>query len=117
MIPLRLGKKPHKYKAKPVECDGHKFDSTAEAARYGELVILQRAGKITELTVHPRYPIVINNVKVCVVEMDFSYRNEQKLLRVEDVKGMDTALSKLKRHLLLALYAVDIAVIKRRKRR
>lgn len=117
MIPLRLGKKPHKYNAKPFVLDGIRFDSDVEAACYGDLVILQRAGRITELVVHPRYPIIINNVKVCFVEMDFSYRDEQGLLRVVDIKGMDTPLSKLKRKMIEAAYGFEVSVLRRRRRR
>ena len=116
MIPLRLGKKPHKYKAVPMKLDGYKFDSTVEAQHYAELKLRERAKDISELKVHPRYPIVINNVLVCVVEMDFSYRDKQGLPRVEDVKGMDTALSKLKRKLVVASYGVTTSLVKKRKR-
>jgi hypothetical protein len=119
MIPLRLGKKPHKHHAKPVKVDGHQFDSTVEAMRYGTLAILQRAGQITELVVHPVYPITINKQRVCVVELDFSYRDEKGLPRVEDVKGQDTPMSKLKRKMVEAAYGFEVSIIKikRRKRR
>lgn len=117
MTPIRLGKKPHKYKAKPVVLDGVRFDSLAEAARYWDLTILQRAGKITDLKIHPRWPIVINNIKVCVVELDFSYLDEKGQLRTEDVKGCMTALSNLKRKMIGATYGIAVNIIKRHRRR
>lgn len=118
MIPLRLGKKPHKYKAKPPKetVDGNRFDSQAELSHYCSLKILQRAGQITELVIHPRYPIVINKQQVCIVELDFAYRDEMGLLRVDDVKGMDTPVSKLKRKLVEAAYGFQVNIVKRRRR-
>src|SRR4030067_790114 len=117
MIPLRLGKKRHKHNAVPLNVDGHHFDSTVEAMRYGTLAILLRAGQITELVVHPVYPITINKQRVCVVELDFSYRDEKGLPRVEDVKGQDTALSKLKRKMVEAAYGFEVSIIKIKRRR
>ena len=117
MIPLRLGKKPHKYKAKPVKMDGHFFDSLAEAKHYSELRLLERAGEISELTVHPRYPITINHQLVCIVELDFSYRDKQGLPHTDDVKGFDTALSKLKRKMVCAAHGIEVNIVKKRKRR
>lgn len=42
-------KKPGKYLNKTVEVDGVKFDSKREYARYRDLVLLQRAGHISDL--------------------------------------------------------------------
>jgi hypothetical protein len=112
LIPLRLGKKPHKYKAKPLTVDGIRFDSTAEAKHYAELKILERAGEITELTVHPRYPIIINKRQVCIVELDFSYRDKEGHTHFIDCKGMDTAISKLKRKLVFAVHAITVEIVR-----
>lgn len=116
MTPLRLGRKPHKYKAVPIKIDGIHFPSTVEAQHYAELKILERAGEITDLKVHPRYPITINKQLICIVELDFSYRDKQKLPHVDDVKGMDTAVSRLKRKMVEAAYGLKVTVIKKRKR-
>jgi hypothetical protein len=117
MIPLRLGKKPHKYKAKPMKLDGVRFASTAEAKYYAELLIRERAGEIDSITIQPKFDIDILGTHVCSVLADFMFfdKTEERMHHV-DVKGMDTALSRLKRKLVLACHGIGIEVIKRRKR-
>ena len=44
-----------KYGNQKVIIDGIKFDSKAEAERYKELKILERAGKIRGLRLQPKY--------------------------------------------------------------
>jgi hypothetical protein len=41
-----------KYHAIPTEIDGIRFDSKAEARRYGELMLLEMGGVIRELELH-----------------------------------------------------------------
>jgi Protein of unknown function (DUF1064) len=100
----------NKYGAVRVEVDGYSFDSKAEARRYGELKLM----RVRDLEVHPRFPIAINGVDVCYVELDFSYRtNERPGWYVhEDVKGKDTAMSRLKRKMVEAAYGIKVEVIK-----
>ena len=103
----------NKYHARRESIDGYLFDSQAEAARYRELKLLERAGQISMLRVHPRYEIIINEQKICIVEADFEFYDEQQeRTRYIDVKGMDLALSRLKRKLVKALYAMEIEVEK-----
>ena len=87
-------RKPNKYHAKPTHVDGIRFDSRDEAARYGELKLLEQAGKISDLRVHPRYQLLDKNVSdsgrtLCKRSYvaDFEYI-EDGLIIVEDVKGM-----------------------------
>jgi hypothetical protein len=105
-----------KYHNKRCVIDGIKFDSLVEGQHYAELKIRERAGEITELTVHPRYPIIINKRQVCIVELDFSYRDKEGHTHFIDCKGMDTALSKLKRKLVLACHGVAIELVRRKRR-
>lgn len=93
----------NKYRAKPVEIDGFRFASKAEARRYQELLLLEKARKITKVTLQPAYIITINDHKICKVIGDFHYTENGKIV-VEDVKGMDTPLSRLKRKLVKACY-------------
>ena len=85
---------PHKYNARRVARDGHTFDSQAEAARYDELRLLEMAGEITGIEVHPRFvlqPRFRRNDKVLravFYEADFAYIDAVTGKRViEDVKG------------------------------
>lgn len=101
-----------KYAAVPTMIDGYRFDSKAEAKRYGELKLLAHAKEIFFLKVHPQYPIDIDGYHVCTVEADFSYFDKESKLHLEDVKGHDTALSKLKRKLVYAVHKHDMEIIK-----
>ncbi|MBR2342997.1 MAG: DUF1064 domain-containing protein [Clostridia bacterium] len=48
----------NKYKNKKIIVDGVEFASHREAARYRELVLLQRAGKITDLELQKKYELI-----------------------------------------------------------
>lgn len=85
--------KAKKYGNKKVEADGFVFDSTKEFNRYYELKLLQRAGKISFLDVHPKFELQPkfrdkNGVahKAITYSGDFSY-TENGVFVVEDVKS------------------------------
>lgn len=115
MIPIRLTpKKKNKYNAKKAVVDGIKFDSLAESTRYGKLALLQRAGLISELVTHPEFRIEMNGALICLVVLDFSYKNIKTGKTIyEDLKGKDNALSKLKRKLVSAVHLIDVEIIKK----
>lgn len=92
-----------KYGAVKTTVDGIEFHSKAEAKRYTELKLLQRGGYIRQLELQPVYQIVINQKPVCKVILDFRYFEGQERV-VEDVKGRDNPLSRLKRRLVEACY-------------
>jgi hypothetical protein len=102
----------HKYNARATVLDGQRFASAAEARRYGELYLLQRAGAISHLQLQPRFPCVINGLRICIYVADFSYCDPRRpgssgqvgCTVVEDVKGVATPLYKLKKRLVEALY-------------
>lgn len=102
----------NKYHAKKARVDGYSFDSQAEARRYGELRLMEKAGEISGLKVHPVFPIEIQGRPVCKVILDFSYKDKNGDDVHEDVKGVDTALSKLKRKMVEAQYAIDVEVVR-----
>lgn len=91
-----------KYNARSTIYNGYKFDSLAEAHRYGELCLLQQAGQISALSVHPLFylqPSFIDNTgkrqRAIKYEADFAYIENGKKV-VEDVKGVETPVFKLK---------------------
>lgn len=98
-----------KYNARPTEIDGQRFDSQAEARRYEELRLLQRAGVIHDLVIHPRFELQPafetdgKRHRAIYYEGDFQYREDGRLV-VEDVKGVETVLFKLKVKLFLYKY-------------
>ena len=93
--------------------DGIVFDSAGECVRYHELKLLQRAGEISDLEVHPAYPIVWpgTDSRICVVELDFRY-TANGVKRVEDFKGASTALSNLKRKLVEAAHGIKVELVR-----
>ena len=100
-----------KYKAKKTVIDGITFDSKAEAKRYQELKLLERAGQIKHLSLQPRFTLqegfvnVHTGKKERMIEYvaDFMYL-ENNVIIVEDCKGFKTADYKIKRKLFIYQY-------------
>jgi hypothetical protein len=100
-----------KYKAKKTTIDGITFDSNAEARRYQQLKLLERAGEIQNLSLQPCFLLqegfvnVYTNRKERAIEYvgDFMYSEGDRTV-VEDVKGFKTADYKIKRKLFLYKY-------------
>ena len=94
-----------KYRSVKTEVDGVIFASRREAARYGELKMLERIGYISGLTLQPKFPMIVNGQKICVYIADYAYtEKDSKRLVVEDVKGIRTAVYSIKKKLFAALY-------------
>lgn len=103
-----------KYGAQKTTVDGIEFDSKAEARRYGELRLLERAGKIKNLERQVRYDLEVNGVKIGFYKADFRYWDQASSQQVvEDVKGMRTPVFAIKAKLMKALHRVEIVEIGR----
>ena len=96
-----------KFNARRTELDGIVFDSKKEAARYGDLKLLAKAGKITDLALQVEYPMIVNGHKVCSYRADFRYMENGKTV-VEDTKGFKNPIYSLKKKLLFACYGIRI---------
>lgn len=90
-----------------MEVDGYLFASRREAHRYSQLKLLEASGAITDLELQPKFPIIVNGVKVCTYVADFQY-NENGAKVTEDVKGFSTPVYRLKKKLMKAVYDIDI---------
>lgn len=101
----------NKYGAKPTEVDGIKFASRAEAKRYGELKLLECAGRISDLKLHVEYPLVVNGEKVGKYTCDSEYIEDGELV-TEDVKGRAARDWPLRKRLFAALYGRKVREIK-----
>lgn len=111
----RPREKRNKYGAKRTVVDGIRFDSKAEASRYLDLKSLQRAGLISELDRQVPYVLQAgdNGEIVGVYKADFTYfDHREKRMRVEDVKGKDTALSAWKRKHVQAQYGIQVEIVR-----
>lgn len=113
-VGLKARQTRNKFKAVATVEDGYRFLSLLELRRYRDLKLMLRAGEIRDLEIHPRYPIIWpgTDKKICVVELDFRYRDSRGTLRVEDTKGHMTAMSSLKRKLVEAAHDITVEVLK-----
>ena len=91
-----------KYFNKKVVIDGHKFDSIAESRRYKELKLLEKAGKIKNLELQPKFLLQDKfkkdgkTFRKIEYVADFGYIEQEKKV-IEDVKGKETEVFKIKR--------------------
>jgi Protein of unknown function (DUF1064) len=100
-----------KYRNKPTVVDGITFDSKLEAKRYGELKLLQKAGQIGKLRRQTKWSLKTNDIHVTYYISDFDYL-EQGILVVEDCKGHETSLYRLKAKMMFAQYGIKIQEIR-----
>lgn len=109
---LLTTKRRPKYRNVPTDVGGFSFPSKREANRYGELVLLERAGHIRELTLQPRYALAVNGLKIATYVGDFQYYrlDDEGVSRpiTEDIKGVLTPVFKLKAKLFRAIYGREI---------
>lgn len=99
----------NKYRNKKVIVDDYVFDSIQESRRYKELKLLLKAGKIKDLELQPRFLLQEsfkkNGKTYRKVDYiaDFKYIKNGKTI-VEDVKGIQTDVFKLKHKLFERKY-------------
>lgn len=99
-------KRRSKYGAIKTLCDNHWFDSKLEATRYQELRLLEKAGKIWDLHLQVKFPIIVDEIKICTYIADFVYYKDKKCCPViEDAKGRRLSTFNLKWKLMKALYS------------
>lgn len=106
-----------KYRNKPVVVDGERFDSMHEAKRWQELKLLERAGKISLLERQVPYELA-PSVKLAGeararpairLVIDFRYFSaEEARIVIEDAKGYETDVSRIKRHLMKSVHGIDV---------
>lgn len=81
-----------KYRNIKTDVDGITFDSRAEARRWHDLKMLERAGIISNIRRQVRFPLVVNGKLICHYVADFVYREKDKAGdTIEDVKSAGTA--------------------------
>ena len=99
-----------KYNNTKIRVDGRLFDSKAEAARWQELSLLERAGEITELERQVEYELIPKQKGERAVKYiaDFRYVDHEGKTVVEDTKGVRTPVYILKRKLLLWVHGIRI---------
>ena len=116
----------NKYGAKPHRVDGILFASIAEARRYCELKILEKAGQIEDLELQPVFVLIapqpfggMPSLGIQYPEStigkyigDFKYFDKcQQRCVVEDVKGFKTPLYRWKKKHVEAQYGITVVEI------
>lgn len=117
-----------KYHAKKVNVNGIWFASTKEGNRYKELLLLERAGHISDLRIQVPYELIPAQYETVhvftpkthkqktvkklverkvVYVCDFQYTKDGETI-VEDAKGMRTKEYIIKRKLMLYVHGVRI---------
>jgi hypothetical protein len=105
-----------KYRNRKTEVDGITFDSQAEARRWQHLKDLEARGTITDLCRQVSFELVpavrFFGSKRATPALryiaDFGYTDADGKRVVEDVKGALTRVYKIKKHLMKALFNIDI---------
>ncbi len=103
-----------KYGAKKVTVNGITFDSKKEANRYRELVLLERAGRLSNLQRQVKFELIPSQKidgkvaeRACTYVADFMYIENGKKV-VEDTKGFKTKDYIIKRKLMLWVHGIRI---------
>lgn len=124
--------KARKYHNKKVVYEGIEFDSKKECARYKALLLLEKAGKISDLRLQVPYELIPNIYETELVQLktkvkektrcvqkqvryiaDFVYKDENGNEVVEDVKGSSNILTsefKLKMKLMRYMHGIKIKI-------
>ena len=99
-----------KYGNTKIRVDGRLFDSKAEAARWQELQLLERAGEITELERQVEYELIPKQKGERAVKYiaDFRYIDHEGKTVVEDTKGVRTPVWIIKRKLMLRVHGIRV---------
>lgn len=116
-----------KYHSKKITKDGHTFDSLKEYRRYCELLLLEKAGEITNLEKQVKFVLIPaqrepdkigkrgGKIKGNLIERECSYKADfvYTLVKdgtkvVEDAKGIKTHEYIIKRKLMLYIHGIRI---------
>lgn len=103
-----------KYNARKAQADGITFDSVHERNRYLELKLLARAGEISDLQLQVPYelqPSFKHNgktIRAIKYVADFTYKDKDGKIHIEDAKGMKTKEYLIKRKMFLYVHGIEI---------
>ena len=106
-----------KYGNRKITYNGIKFDSVKECSRYCELILMQRAGVISDLQRQVKFELIpaqkvefpdgIASERATNYIADFVYQQDGQTV-VEDTKGFKTKDYIMKRKLMLWIHGIRI---------
>jgi hypothetical protein len=108
-----------KYRNTPREVNGEKYRSKREMERHQVLLLLQKAGRISQLrrevpyVLAPAVKIAGRTKPALRYFADFVYLEHSSKTRdsheiVEDCKGVRTEVYRIKRHLMATVHGIEI---------
>lgn len=107
-----------KYRNRKMKIENIVFDSQKEARRYFELKLLEKKGEISQLQRQVPFELIpaevgadTKKLRSIVYLADFVYLTEKDGVsqkHIEDVKGVKTAVYRLKKRLMWHLYRINI---------
>lgn len=107
----------NKYRSRKYTINGIVFDSKKEAYRWSELVLLQKAGQVTDLKRQVKFELIPSQrvdgrvaERACTYVADFVYKRNGKTV-VEDTKGFKTKDYIIKRKLMLWVHGIRIVEV------
>jgi len=107
-----------KYKSKKTKIDGHTFPSRMEAKRYLQLKQLEKAGEVDKFILQPSFELQPSfkwrgeTQRAITYVADFGVWYPDGTITVEDTKGMETPVFKIKKKMLHYHYPeVNLKVI------
>lgn len=108
-----FGRGTNKYRNQRTSYNGSVYDSKREAEYRQHLDLLtgdnvpdQDRVELVEEQV--RYPIIVNEVKICTYVLDFKVTYGDGRIEYVDVKGVKTGVYKLKKKLMKAVHGIDL---------
>jgi hypothetical protein len=106
----------NKYYNRFTKClKGHTHASKGEANYCNELRLRELAGDIESYNTQITFDLKVNGIKICSHRVDFVIKEGNKLI-VEEFKGFETDVFKIKKKLFEAIYPkIEYKVIKNEK--
>jgi hypothetical protein len=87
--------------------NGIVFASKKESKRYIRLMEMQESGEIRDLELQPAFKIRVKRQHICEYRADFKYKRGRRTV-IEDVKGFQTSVYKIKKKLMNAVHGIEI---------
>jgi len=103
----------NKYRNRKTMYNDVLYDSMREASYARELDLRVKAKDIITWSGQPKFPIIVNEKKICTYIADFEVIKNDGTVEYVDVKGMETTVFKLKWKLVKALYPeINFKIVK-----
>ena len=108
------GKPKSKYRNEPITIDGVRYDSKREATYILNLRLREKEGEVYGIELQKRYALIGPDgllITTYVADATF-WDQKEKRFRIIDVKGVETAVFKIKKKLMKSLLGLDVEIVK-----